>query len=282
MLKEIITNFREIQVSYDHRAKTMLKISNVMGNSSAPPMFLQNGGIHDATNILCTYYKSYINETSKSKEIDNNVIARLIKLRNDLRQKIKDIKNLSGDFKNSLDKEMENTRRAVNELEEYLGIFSIDPAQATGKKDPYLLKLTVDHLIEKQIEEENYLHQAYLNLESSGRDLEVIIVSQIHKSYMAYADILRREADATNKVCDELDSGPLAMPKDQEWNYFINENKNLINPSTELRQPRKIKYSGMDDDLVLEIRAGPLERKSKFLKTYTPGWYTSLNLNFSN
>ena len=139
-----------------------MKISNVINNTVAPSIFLQSGGIDDAVQILRNYHKSAIGEANKSKDIENDVILALVGLRSDLNQKIKEIKSLSGDFKNSVDKEMENTRRAVNELQEGLGQSDIDPAQMTGKKDPYLLKLATDRQVEKQIDEENYLHQVSL------------------------------------------------------------------------------------------------------------------------
>ena len=58
-----------------------------------------------------------------------------------------------------MDKEKEATRRAVNSLQECLGHSDVDTSQTTGKQDPYLLKLAVDRQVEKQIDEENYLHQ---------------------------------------------------------------------------------------------------------------------------
>jgi hypothetical protein len=68
---------------------------------------------------------------------------------------------------------MENTRRAVNELQDGLGQSDIDPAQMTGKKDPYLLKLAVDRQVEKQIDEENYLHQVSSVMFSLGNIAKV-------------------------------------------------------------------------------------------------------------
>jgi hypothetical protein len=159
VLKDLIAYFREIQGSYEHRSKNLLKISNVINNTAAPSVFLQSGGVDDAVQVLRTYHKSAIAEANKSREIENDVILALVGLRNDLNQKIKEIKNLSGDFKNSVDKEIENTSRAVNSLQDGLGQADVDPAQITGKQDPYLLKLAVDRQVEKQIDEENYLHQ---------------------------------------------------------------------------------------------------------------------------
>lgn len=201
------------------------------------------------------------------------MIFTLVGLRSDLQQKIKEIRNLSGDFRNSLEREMESTRKAVNELQESLGLTDLDSLHVTGKRDPYLLKLATDHLVEKQIAEENYLHQAYLNLEASGRELEGIIVGEIQKSYNAFANILRREVEVANYTIEELHLGPIAMPKDHEWNNFIRETDNFVDPNAPMRYSQNIKYPGKNDELVQEIRAGLLERKSKYLKSYTAGWY---------
>jgi hypothetical protein len=158
-LKDLIAYFREMQTHYDHKAKSLLKVSNAINSTAVPSGFMTSGVVDDALQILRNYHKLAIAESSKARDIENDVILALVGLRTDLSQKIKEIKGLSGDFKNSVDKEMESTRKAVNILQEGLGQSDIDPSQMTGKQDPYLLKLAVDRQIEKQIDEENYLHQ---------------------------------------------------------------------------------------------------------------------------
>lgn len=148
-----------MQTHYDHKAKSLLKVSNAINSTAVPSGFMTSGVVDDALQILRNYHKLAIAESSKARDIENDVILALVGLRSDLSQKIKEIKGLSGDFKNSVDKEMESTRKAVNILQEGLGQSDIDPSQMTGKQDPYLLKLAVDRQIEKQIDEENYLHQ---------------------------------------------------------------------------------------------------------------------------
>jgi hypothetical protein len=170
VLKDLIAYYREIQTSYDHRAKSLLKVSNVINNTTSPPLFLASGGMDEALQILRNYHKNAILEANKSRDIENDVILALVGLRSDLQQKIKEIKALSGDFKNSVEKEMESTRRAVNSLQEGLGQSEVDPSQTAGKQDPYLLKLAVDRQVERQIDEENYLHQVrpFLNSAVNG------------------------------------------------------------------------------------------------------------------
>ncbi|KAM0169275.1 hypothetical protein ACHAPF_010147 [Botrytis cinerea] len=273
VLKDLIVYFKEIQSQYEHRSKSLLKVSNVINNTTAPAVFLPTGGIDDALRILRNYHKSAIAEANKSRDIEQDVILALTGLRSDLQQKIKEIKGLSGDFKNSVDKEMEATRKAVAALQDGLGQSDIDPSQMTGKHDPYLLRLAVDRQVEKQIDEENYLHQAYLNLEASGRELEAIVVGEIQKSYNALAGILKREADGAYSAVDELRTGPIAMPKDHEWTAFVENDEHFIDPKVPIRTPEIIRYPGQDNELAGCIREGLLERKSKFLKSYTAGWY---------
>ncbi|KAK9415940.1 putative PH domain-containing protein [Seiridium unicorne] len=273
ILKDLIAYFREIQNFYEHRGKSLLKLANVLNNTSTPPGFLASGGLDDALQILRNYHKTAILESNKAREIEEDVILALTGLRSDLGQKMKEIKGLSGDFKNSVEKEMDNTRRAVNTLQDVLGQNELDSSLTTGKQDPYLLRLAVDRQVERQIDEENYLHQAYLNLETSGRELESIVVGEIQKSYNAYAGILKRESDAAYNAIDELRVGPIAMPKDHEWVAFVQRDNQFVDPEMPVRLAEHIHYPGRDHFACQEIRAGLLERKSKYLKSYTAGWY---------
>ncbi|OBT47953.1 hypothetical protein VE00_01635 [Pseudogymnoascus sp. WSF 3629] len=273
LLKDLILYFREIQNGYEHRGKSILKLSNVANNISAPENFLQSNGINEAMQILRDYHKQAITESSKARMIQEDVVQALTGLRSDLQQKIKEIKNLSGDFKNSVDREMDTTRRAVRLLGDSLGQSDIDASQMTGKQDPYLLRLAVERQLERQIDEENYLHQAYLNLETSGRELESIVVGEIQKAYNAYTGILKRDADEAYTAIQNLRTGPIAMPRDYEWNSFIESDEHFVDPRVPMRSVENIHYPGRDHELAQEVRAGLLERKSKYLKSYTAGWY---------
>lgn len=272
VLKDIITYFKEIQTNYEQRSKSLVKLANVLNNVNMPPGFLPSGGLDDAVQILRNYNGQAISEASKAREIEEDVILALTGLRSDLQLKIKEIKNLSGDFKNSVEKEMESTRKVVNNLQESLGKSDLDAALTTGKEDPYLLRLAVDRQLERQLDEENYLHQAYLNLENSGRELESIVVGEIQKSYNAYAGILKRESEAAFHAIDELRVGPIAMPRDYEWSSFVKQDDQFVDPNIAIRSSQYIHYPGKGHFACQEIRAGLLERKTKYLKSYTAGW----------
>ncbi|KAL6149952.1 phosphatidylinositol 4 [Exserohilum turcicum] len=272
-LKDLITYFREVAASYEHRAKSLVKVSNVINNTNAPSSLLVDGGLGDANRILRDFHKQAIAEATKARDVETDVISQLSGLRADLAQKIKEIKSLSGDFKNNVEKEKELTRKCVTALDEVLATAEADPTAAAGKGDPYVVRLGVERQVERQIDEENYLHRAYLNLENSGRELESIVVGEIQKAYNALASILKRDADEQYSTVERLRNGPIAMPRDLEWNKFVRSDPHFVDPDMPLRKLDDIQYPGKYHPATMEVRAGMLERKSKYLKSYTPGWY---------
>ena len=99
------------------------------------------------------------------------------------------------------------------------------------------------------------------------------MVGEIQKAYNAYAGILRREADEAYDTSEKLKGGPLVMSKDHEWNRFTQNNSQMVDPRIELRQLNDIVYPGKDNPLAIDVRSGMLERKSKYLRNYQPGWF---------
>ncbi|KAK3720618.1 phosphatidylinositol 4,5-bisphosphate-binding protein [Vermiconidia calcicola] len=275
LLKSLITYFREIQTSYDARAKATHKVQSSIAQITHPGILTgeHEHGLGAATRILDDFHKHSIAEANKSRDIEADVIGALTGLRSDLGQKIKEIRSLSGDFKNSVEKAKDATRLEVDKLGDALQHVTHEDGSAVGKNDPFVVKLGVDRAIERQIDEENYLHRAYLNLESSGRELESIVVGEIQKAYNAIAGILKREGDDALHTVDSLRTGPIAMPKDAEWMKFVQHDPHFVDPNLPLRRIEHIDYPGKHHPAAAEVRSGMLERKSKYLKSYTPGWY---------
>jgi len=63
------------------------------------------------------------------------------------------------------------------------------------------------------------------------------------------------------------------MPPDREWSEFVSKDPNFISPDSQLRTFEQIHYPGHDSPATTEIRSGPLERKSKYLNSFSPGWF---------
>jgi len=97
-------------------------------------------------------------------------------------------------------------------------------------------------------------------------------VGEIQKAYSAYAGILKREADEQSATSERLREGPLAISKDYEWKEFVAHSDQMVGPEVPLRSAERITYPDKDHPAAIEVKSGMLERKSKYLKNYTPGW----------
>lgn len=101
------------------------------------------------------------------------------------------------------------------------------------------------------------------------------MIGEIQKAHNAYAGILKREADEAYDTVEQLRTGPVSMPRDHEWDSFVMDNDNFVDPRMPIRNAEQITYPGKDAPAAAEVRSGMLERKSKYLKSYTPGWYAN-------
>lgn len=90
------------------------------------------------------------------------------------------------------------------------------------------------------------------------------------------AGILRRDANDALDTAEKLKEGPLDMAKDFEWDHFVTNNNSMVDPRNPVRQVSHVTYPGKEHPAAIEVRAGMLERKSKYLKNYTPGWSVDL------
>lgn len=60
---------------------------------------------------------------------------------------------------------------------------------------------------------------------------------------------MRREADGAYSTLEELRTGPIAMPKDHEWNAFVEKDEHFVDPKLPVREAQHIFYPGRDNEL---------------------------------
>ncbi|KAK7203857.1 hypothetical protein BZA70DRAFT_228201, partial [Myxozyma melibiosi] len=276
VLKECISYFEEVAVFQDQRARSHLRLTGVVNVPfrDTGDSFLRRGGIQDTPAAIRDYHKqSSLHSADAAKQINEQVVPRLKDLRRDLSVKIKEIKGLSGDFKNSVAKELDLTKKQVAVLTEALGAIAVNPHLVAGKYDPYIVKLATEKQLRKQMDEENYLHQAYLNIENSGKALEEIVMKEIQQAFDTYCGFLQREGQDTLDYNHRLTTNVVDLPPSKEWTEFVLRDPNFVDPTIPVRKFDNIIYPGREDPATKPIRAGPLERRTKYLKSYTSAWY---------
>ncbi|QLG71561.1 hypothetical protein HG535_0B06050 [Zygotorulaspora mrakii] len=264
--------------------------------SSAASGFMKfgSGSVQDIQVILKKYHLSLANQQLKvSKEITGTMIPKMEDLRKDLQLKIKEIKELHGDFKTNINEHVAITGQFLTKYiasVRYMNTATFDGSesiklnkkgnQLKPKHDPYLLKLQLDLQLKRQLLEENYLQEAFINLQTSGMELEKIVYARIQHTLQKYCLLIDSEARLMIKnLCRELQQGMLSRPPALEWDHFVSHHPAcLINwKSTDpIPVPRKLSdiiYPQMKSSLAKCIRAGYLSKKSKYLKNYNKGYF---------
>ncbi|CCH62185.1 hypothetical protein TBLA_0G02450 [Henningerozyma blattae CBS 6284] len=304
VIKSLITYLTETSSIQDEIVRQQLRLThaiqfpffsleqhNPQGNEAkANQKFflpLGHGSIQDLPTILNQYHGSLATNASKmSKELTNEVIPRLEYLRRDLLIKIKEIKLLESDFKNSCGKELQQTKqdmkRFQDSVEEWNNLSKVNDIAAatqtnTNKnkyQDPYITKLILDKQIKRQITEENFLHEAFDNLESSGCELEKVVVMEIQNALTIYAKLLGQQSQLVfDSLISRLDMGFFSKDPQYEWDDFIERDSNFIELDLPQRKLQMINYKNQFDPFTYEIRSGYLEKRSKFLKSYSRGYF---------
>lgn len=232
---------------------------------------LGHGSIQDLPTLLNQYHTQMVHVASRSsKELNTEVIPRLEDMRRDLLVKIKEIQALESDFKNSCAKELQETKIRLKSFQE-----SLENAKyGSVKQDPYLTKILLDKQIKKQLTEENFLHEAFNNLQTSGKELEKVVMMEIQNALTIYAKLLGQEAQIVfDTLISKLDTGFFSKDPVFEWDNFISKDPNFIDPDLPMRRIKEIVYKNQTDPFTYEIKSGVLERRSKFLKSYSRGFY---------
>src|SRR5271170_5117638 len=230
VVKEFINYFKSISSIEDARSRNIAKLNNSLNvpfrENSADEFFLESGGVQDIGIAIKERAKSQIVTSSdNSRKILSHIVPPLEKLRSDLHLKIKEIKGLSGDFKNSVPREQDHTKRQLQALTESLTSASERPSDIQPKSDPHLLKMAFEKQMRHHLQEENFLHQAHRNIESSGRALEGLVIKIIKDAFTQYQEMLTAEATATNEFASRLSNTALGLPVDKEWNAFVADAK---------------------------------------------------------
>jgi hypothetical protein len=248
-------------------------------DNNADEFFLEFGGVQDIGSAIKECSKAHaVTSSENSRKILSHIVPPLEKLRSDLHLKIKEIKGLSGDFKNSVSKEQDHTRRQLHVLSESLTAASERPSEIAAKNDPHLVKMAFEKQLRHHLQEENFLHQAHRNIESSGRALEGLIVKIIQEAFSQYREMLSAQANATSEFAARIGRTGVDLPVEKEWDAFIADAKDMVHPSIPIRTFRDIDYPGVNQ--VTLIRSGRLERKSKYLKSYSSAFYILTSVGY--
>ncbi|CCH41160.1 Phosphatidylinositol 4,5-bisphosphate effector protein [Wickerhamomyces ciferrii] len=252
-----------------------------------------NGSIQDVQILLKKYHLNLAEQQRKiSLEMTNVLVPRLEELVKDLFNKIREIKNLHSDFKNNLNQEIAITGQYLDDYAESIRFLqNNEGSKINAKRDPYLLRLKLEIQLKQQLYQENYLEEAFINLQITGLELEKIIYKEVQNSLNRYNELISQEIFVMyNDLIEELHQGIISQKPFFEWDDFIMKDSTAehkrhfltVKHDDKLPIPRKIstvKYPFSKDLMSKSIRSGFFLKKSKLLKNYNKSFFI-LTLNF--
>lgn len=248
-----------------------------------------SGSIQDVQILLKKYHLNLAQQQIKMvHELQTQIIPRLEELQKDLLSKIREIKQLNGDFKNNLKEEIAISGQC---LDDYLTIVrKLDKGvedDVTSKNDPFMLRLKLELQLKQQLNQENYLEEAFINLQMTGLELEKIVFQEVQEALNKYSELVSQEIFVMyNDLINELHEGIISKKGFFEWDDFITRDsgKNFLKLThdQEIPTPRKIStihYPYNKSIISKSIRSGSFLKKSKILKNYSKSFFI-LTLNY--
>lgn len=283
--------------------KGAIKRHNFSKDKEANEQFLPLGShsIQDLPTLLILYHKNILLiNLNFSHELSNMIIPRLEELKKDLLMKIKEIKSLNDDFKNGLKQDIAITGQ---KLYDYLDSLEQETTKVSPsnnmpvpnnntnqrsisgkfKRDPFVLKFKLDYQLRNQFIQENFLQEAYINIQTTASQLEKIISEELKRSLNSLTFVIDNEIKLKYEVMINglAKDGYSQKPYYQEWNSFVerDNNRSLLksvqvgSPIPKVRKISDVEYPYKNSFLSKCIKAGYMEKKMKILKNYKKCFY---------
>lgn len=278
----VIDTFTQYFKSYADAQKDIAKLhaklaTVAQSDTLASLNFLPQGqkSFNDVPPSLYNYHATQNKLALKLVEdIDTKYIRSLKELKSSvLEPRVSDIKKLKSHFNQPQDLAQMQSVTSSN-LETYQK--SLTTQNTPAEADPYLLKSGIDKSLTDQLKQENYLIEAYTNVQNSFLELEKHVVAELQSIFKAFANSTGMQGRQFTELANKLLSTIVTKSQDAEWAYFLQQDGHLNFIDVQTLKPRSydnLEYGGSDSRIATPIRSGYLERRSKYLKNYSKAWY---------
>ena len=164
------------------------------------------------------------------------------------------------------------------------------PMHVTAKEDPWYTNSLVARQLQKQVQEENALQKSIIIMQQNSEHFEEGVIRAIQTAWetfdnwssrfvfhpnstLTYAYEKNRMSTSVQDTWATMGVLMKSVQPNTEWLAFAARSDHLLDPETPLRNIDHINYPGKDDPSVLPVHEGMLERKKRFSKNYTEGYY---------
>ncbi|GAA6060981.1 hypothetical protein JCM10212_000667 [Sporobolomyces blumeae] len=237
--------------------------------------FLGEGGwqeclyeVRDNTKLLAEKHQTF------ADTIEQTVVRELEGVRSELKAHITAVEKEASALADDVEHEREVSVKHLTELQHGIDTFENSSTQMLPQKDPYLSHSLVANQLKKQVHKENDLQAALIRFQQQQAEFEEGIVKSIQSACRLYEEARQTHVEEISELHTTIASALQRVDPRAEWEHYISqETTALIDPNTPSRSISAITFPGLNHASTKPIREGYLERKKRFTKKYTEGYY---------
>lgn len=205
--------------------------------------------------------------------VRNELLPSLDTLRKDLLRHSGDFQNLSPRFKNA-DVVPREQQASTSLAQNYAAAIDSCLAGKTPHADPFVLKVQLQEQLHRQAAAENSLLDAYRHAETLSQEVETATAMKIQDILKEFANVLGGIGDVYVQTAASIVEGFGSKHPLFELNsFFARENKYFFNAEVPERVAGAAVYRHQYTNLARAVRQGELERRTKYLKSFTRSEY---------
>lgn len=219
-----------------------------------------------------------------SSVIKNELLKDVELLRGDLNRSISEFDDMSASFTAPTDNTLAPSKTQDTGLQKRITEFgrAVNAAEL-GKQpdiDPYILKLQLDRKIESYVKKHNRQADSYAYVQDAAKRVDGEVTERLQSILRKYTDIVEQNAKIIAAGAQDSRTVFINQPKLFEYKYWLSKTSapaSFTGSNSKSYSAREagtdVKYPSEDSPYAKAIRVGTLERRTKFLHTYSAGEY---------
>ncbi|EJD49586.1 hypothetical protein AURDEDRAFT_112445 [Auricularia subglabra TFB-10046 SS5] len=275
IVKQLIAYFEGVADIESNTAREYTKLAGVIQVPfKAGNQFLGEGGVQDIYYGIRDKTRTIADHHSNlGRTIDGSIVQHLQKTRAEIKAHIKNIQNDTGKLATNVARERELSTKLISDLAKNIAIFKNNPMTVSSKDDPYILNMQVMKQLQKQVNEENALQKSIIIMQQNSAHFEEGVVRSIQSAWQTFDEWQSRMSTAVQDTWRMLGQNMASLQPDYEWVSFAGRSDHLLDPDTPLRNPETIEYPSKEDQSVVPLHTGMLERRKRFTRTYRESYF---------
>ena len=199
-----------------------------------------------------------------SKSLDGQVLPVLARLHKEVKNKHSELSSGAGKAAKVVDTVRNETQKRIELLGQHTASFDSAGGRLDAPSDPYVVRRGVQHMLHKQILEENNSRRDLVSVQQNFETFEAHVIQTIQQAFGQFLQYTGGRADKEKLIYSDITQNAQSIGQDFEWQKFLHRSGDLmVNPNAPPKDAAHVVYPNMDHASTKSLIAGTLERKGR-------------------